>query len=384
MVRDLTEEKRQAVRERGARETIELLSQAVEQTGDSIMITTPGGVIEYVNAGFEDISGYSREEAVGNSPNILRSGVHDKDFYTAMWKQILAGETFRGTLANRKKSGELYWCQQTITPIRDSAGRTSHFVSVLKDITQLRRQQEQDLRMHLAREVQQHFYEGASARVAGFEIGIAACPAHETGGDYLDVFPLPDGRICIGIGDVSGHGLDSALMMALTRAYVRAFSYVEGDPARLLSSVNRMLVHDLPNDRYVTLLLVCLDAKNNSLTYASAGHIPAFLMSDSGEIDSTLESSGVPLGLFAEAQFLTTTVPIRHHQTLILLTDGITEATAQQEDVQFGSQRAVEYVRAHQSKSARELADGICAAAREFTTGQVQFDDLTNVVVKVA
>lgn len=384
MVRDLTEEKRQAVRERGARETIELLSQAVEQTGDSIMITTPGGVIEYVNAGFEDISGYSREEAVGNSPNILRSGVHDKDFYTAMWKQILAGETFRGTLANRKKSGELYWCQQTITPIRDSAGRTSHFVSVLKDITQLRRQQEQDLRMHLAREVQQHFYEGASARVAGFEIGIAACPAHETGGDYLDVFPLPDGRICIGIGDVSGHGLDSALMMALTRAYVRAFSYVEGDPARLLSSVNRMLVHDLPNDRYVTLLLVCLDAKNNSLTYASAGHIPAFLMSDSGEIDSTLESSGVPLGLFAEAQFLTTTVPIRHRQTLILLTDGITEATAQQEDVQFGSQRAVEYVRAHQGKSARELADGICAAAREFTTGQVQFDDLTNVVVKVA
>jgi sigma-B regulation protein RsbU (phosphoserine phosphatase) len=145
-----------------------------------------------------------------------------------------------------------------------------------------------------------------------------------------------------------------------------------------------MLVHDLPNDRYVTLLLVCLDAKNNSLTYASAGHIPAFLMSDSGEIDSTLESSGVPLGLFAEAQFLTTTVPIRHRQTLILLTDGITEATAQQEDVQFGSQRAVEYVRAHQGKSARELADGICAAAREFTTGQVQFDDLTNVVVKVA
>jgi len=385
MIRDLTEQKRQAVRERGARKTIELLSQAVEQTGDSIMITNPGGIIEYVNAGFEDISGYSREEAIGNTPNILRSGVHDKSFYAAMWKQILAGETFRGTLANRKKSGDLYWCQQTITPIRDSAGQTSHFVSVLKDITQLRRQQEQDLRMHLAREVQQHFYDGASARVAGFEIGIAACPAHETGGDYLDVFSLPDGRLCLGIGDVSGHGLDSALMMALTRAYVRAFSYVEGDAARLLSSVNRMLVADLPNDRYVTLLLVCLDAKNNCLTYASAGHIPGFLMNDSGEIDSVLESTGVPLGLFVESEFVTRTLPIRQQQTLVLLTDGITETTlANEEDIQFGSHRALAHVRAHHLESARELADGICAAARDFSSGRTQLDDLTNIVVKVA
>ena len=385
MVRDLTEQKRQAVRERGARETIDLLSQAVEQTGDSIMITNPSGVIEYVNAGFEDITGYTRAEAIGKTPNILRSGMHDQSFYAAMWQQILAGATFRGTLANRKKSGELYWCQQTITPIRDSAGRTLHFVSVLKDITELRRQHEQDLTMHLAREVQQHFYQGASAEVAGFEIGIAACPANETGGDYLDVFPLPDGRLCIGIGDVSGHGLDAALMMALTRAYVRAFSYVEGDPARLLSTVNRMLVADLPNDRYVTLLLVCLDAKNKSLTYASAGHIPAYLMNDSGEIDSVLESSGVPLGLFADAQFQTTTVPIRQKQLLILLTDGITETTdSSDEDLLFGSQRALEYVRAHPHESARDLADGICAAARAFSTGQTQLDDLTNVVLKVA
>ncbi len=384
IVRDLTEQNRQAARERGALETIKLLSQAVEQTGDSVMITSPSGIIEYVNGGFEEITGYTREEALGKTPHILYSGVHDEAFYAALWKKILSGETYRGTLANRRKSGELYWCQQTITPIRDSTGTTSHFVSVVKDITQLRKNQERDLKMRLAREVQQHFYQALSASFEGFEIGTAACQADETGGDYLDLFPLPDGRICLGIGDVSGHGLDSALVMALTRAYVRAFSHVEADLARLLGSVNRMLVADLSGDRYVSMLLVCLDANRNCLSYAGAGHIPAFLISDSGEIDCTLESFGIPLGLFADAQFRTTTVPIQHRQTLILLTDGITEATGTGGgDVQFGSDRALDYVRAHRHETARELADGICAAARSFSTDEANRDDLTNIIVRI-
>lgn len=383
MISDITEKKRIEAEECRSRETITLLSQVVEQTADSVFITDRQGTIEYVNPGFEATTGYSREEALGKTPRILRSALHDKEFYSALWDQILQGESFRGTLVNRKKTGQLYWTEQTITPIKDSTGAITHFVSVLKDVTELRKKQEQELQLRLAREVQQRFYTDAAISVAGFDIASVAEPEEETGGDYLDLFSMPDGRICIGIGDVCGHGLGSALVMALTRAYVRSFAQVESDPAKILSSVNHMLIADLEDCRFVTLLLVCLDGQNRSLSYASAGHIPGFLMNDSTNIDCVLESSGPPLGLFDDSRFLTSAIPLAPQQLVILMTDGVCETT-NAEDVQFGADRVLDYVRAHRQDSARVLAEGICRAARTFADDNPQQDDITDVVVKVA
>lgn len=381
MISDITQQKRSEAEECRSRGTIDLLSQAVEQTADSVVITDRQGTIQYVNPAFETTTGYGREEAVGNTPRILKSGLHDKKFYSRLWDQILQDETFSGTLVNRKKSGELYWTEQTITPIKDSTGTITHFVSVLKDITAFRKQQEQELQLRLAREVQQRFYSDATVCVAGFDIAATAYPAEETGGDYLDLFSMPDGRVCIGIGDVSGHGLDSALVMALTRAYVRSFAQVEADVAKILSSVNRMLVADLESDRFVTLLLVCLDGSNGSLSYASAGHLPGFLMNGSGKIDRVLQSSGPPLGLFHDSHFVTSAIALTPQQVVILLTDGAPETTAS-EDAQFGTDGVLEYVRAHQQDSARELAEGIYRAARSFAGDNPQQDDVTNVIMK--
>ena len=383
MVSDITEQKRNEAEERRSRQIISLLSEAVEQTADSVVITDSQGTIEYVNPAFETTTGYGRAEAVGKTPRILKSNLHDKDFYRRLWDQILRGEPFRGTLVNRKKSGELFWAEQTITPIKDSIGTTTHFVSVLKDITELRKKQEREFQLRLAREVQQRFYAGATISVAGFDIASSAYPAEETGGDYLDLFSMPDGRICIGIGDVSGHGLGSALVMSLTRAYVRSFARVESDLAKILSNVNHMLIADLENNRFVTLLLVCLDGRDGSLSFANAGHIPGFLMNDAGEIDCMLESSGPPLGLFDDSTFVTSTTSLTQRQVIILLTDGVTEMTAS-EDAHFGTDGVLEYVRAHKEDSARDLAEGIYRAARGFAGDNPQQDDVTDVIVKVA
>ena len=383
MVGDLTEQKRTEAEACRSREMISLLSRAVEQTADSVVITDREGTIEYVNPAFEATTDYGRAEAVGKTPRILKSGLHDKEFYSRLWDQILEGEAFRGTLVNRKKSGELYWTEQTITPIKDSAGVITHFVSVLKDMTEFRKQQEQELQLRLVREVQQRFYTGAAMCVAGFDMASAAYPAEEAGGDYLDSFSMPDGRTCIGIGDVSGHGLDSALVMALTRAYVRAFTQVEADLAKILSNVNHMLIADLHKQRFVTLLLVCLDGPNGSLSYASAGHVPGFLMNGSGKIDHVLESSGPPLGISDDSHFVACAIPLAPQQLVILLTDGVTETT-DSEDVEFGTDGVLEYVRAHRQDSARELAEGIYRAARSFAGDNPQLDDVTEVIVRIA
>ena len=125
------------------------------------VLTDTQGVIQYVNPAFEATTGYSRDEALGKTPRILKSGLHDAEFYRQMWAQFAQGLPFKGMVINRKKTGELYWAQQTITSMRDEAGHLTHFVSVSQDITELRKKQEQEFQLQLARDVQQRFYADA-------------------------------------------------------------------------------------------------------------------------------------------------------------------------------------------------------------------------------
>ncbi len=121
---------------RKANEEMQKLSQATEQTADGVMITDRVGRLEYVNPAFEKITGYTRAEALGRTPRLLHSGKHDRDFYRRLWATILAGETFREVFINRRKDGSLYHEDQTITPLKDGAGRITHFISTGRDITE--------------------------------------------------------------------------------------------------------------------------------------------------------------------------------------------------------------------------------------------------------
>ncbi len=137
-IQDITETKR-------AKEALSKLSSAVEQTADTVAITDKEGVIEYVNPAFEKLTGYAMEEIVGKTFRILKSDKHDQEFYRNLWKTILSGQPFRGVLINKKKNGELYYEEKTITPLKDGRGNTTHFVSTGKDITE-RKQAEESLR----------------------------------------------------------------------------------------------------------------------------------------------------------------------------------------------------------------------------------------------
>jgi PAS domain S-box-containing protein len=119
----------------GADEERARLTSAVEQTADWVMITGADGKIVYVNPAFEKITGYSAAEALGQTPRILKSGKQDRSFYEKMWRTILAGETWRGELVNRRKDGSLFTVEHCITPVKDSLGKITHFASVSQDIT---------------------------------------------------------------------------------------------------------------------------------------------------------------------------------------------------------------------------------------------------------
>ncbi len=114
------------------------LSLAVEQSPTSVVITDAKGMIEYVNAKFEQISGYSRQEAIGNNPRILKSGEKGQDEYGDMWRAITSGKEWRGEFHNKRKDGTLYWETALISPIKDDQGRITNFLAIKEDITEQR------------------------------------------------------------------------------------------------------------------------------------------------------------------------------------------------------------------------------------------------------
>jgi PAS domain S-box-containing protein len=128
VVRDITARKRME-------EKLRQLSRAVEQSPASIVITNPAGDIEYVNPKFVQVTGYTLAEALGKNPRILKSGDKSPEAYRELWETITAGKEWRGEFHNKKKSGELYWESASISPIRDLAGRVTHYVAVKEDIT---------------------------------------------------------------------------------------------------------------------------------------------------------------------------------------------------------------------------------------------------------
>ena len=112
------------------------LTGAIEQTTDAVMICNAQGKIEYVNSGFVRMTGYSKDEALGSNPKLLRSGRHDDSFYGVMWDTISFGDVFQDVFVNKRKDGSLYYEEKSITPLKNERGVVEHFISTGKDITE--------------------------------------------------------------------------------------------------------------------------------------------------------------------------------------------------------------------------------------------------------
>jgi len=122
--------------QQSAEQSLRKLSQAVEHSADTVIITDCQGVIEYVNPAFEALTGYTRGEVQGKTPRFLKSGEQTAETYQEMWKTVLAGNIYRGILVNRKKNGELYYVEEIISPVRDANGEITHFISNGRDQTE--------------------------------------------------------------------------------------------------------------------------------------------------------------------------------------------------------------------------------------------------------
>jgi PAS domain S-box-containing protein len=373
--RDITERKK-------TEEHLRRLSSAVEQTADSVLITNQQGTIEYVNPAFEATTGYSSAEALGRNPNILKSGLQNPDYYRDLWTTILRGEPFRGTTVNRKKSGDLYYAEQTITGIKDRHGTITHFVSVLKDMTERRKLQEQEIEMEFAATVQRRLFPEAPPEVAGYDLAGAVFSAEATSGDYFDFIRFSDNSLAMVVADVTGHGVGPALVMAEVRAYLRSLFHATDDLVSIMHTINNFLVDDLDEKLFVTMLLTTLEPASGRCTYVNSGHPSGLVVDRSGEIAAELNSACLPLGLFRDRwQCTEHEFALRKGDIAVLVTDGVLESQSPYGE-EFGSGRLLEVVRKCRTQPAREIVENIYAAIREFAHDVKQVDDITIAICK--
>lgn len=372
---------------------------AFESAGEGIVITDLAGNIQYANPVFEKISGYRRDEVIGQNPRILKSGKHPPSFYERLWRTLCRGEVWRGSFVNRRKDGATYTSEQTIAPMRTSAGECIGYVSIHEDVSErvrfdeTRRARElesvraaADERMRLARhelelarKVQQRLYPRSAPELAGFDLAGSVIPAEETCGDYYDFIPMPDGRLGIVLGDVSGHGLAPAMIMVETRACLRTLLQSSDEVDVILQRINELLVHDLEG-KFVTLFLAILDPAQHSFVYSTAGQ-PAYLFNSSGEV-TRLDNSGMVLGLMSDAGIPRgERITLAPGELLFISTDGLPE-THDANDAMLGTEPMLELLRANRHKSARDIVQELNEAAVRFRQGAPQEDDITMIVLK--
>ncbi|HTZ73300.1 MAG TPA: PP2C family protein-serine/threonine phosphatase [Candidatus Aquilonibacter sp.] len=240
------------------------------------------------------------------------------------------------------------------------------------------KQQEQELTK--AREIQEGLLPKRIPQVRGLEVAGTWQPASVVGGDYFDVLKLSENKIGVCIGDVVGKGISAALLMANLQASFRALVSDELSPGALMGKLNEVISNNIALDKFVTVCYATIDAAENILTYASAGHWPPILFRKSGEAIA-LKDGGAPLGVFSDRKYEDAELQLGSGDRLVLYTDGLTEAM-NSEDQEFGERRLGELCRREIGLSAPDLLDAIQKDVVGFCSGNFR-DDFTLVVVAV-
>jgi len=242
--------------------------------------------------------------------------------------------------------------------------------------------QKMEVALGVAQDIQGSVLPGEAPQVAGFDIAGRCVPCDETGGDYFDFIELPSGELGIAIGDVTGHGVGSALLMMSARSLLRASVGANDDMQQLLIKVNNLLTADVRDGMFMSLFYATLNPAASSLRYLSAGHDPGIMVrASSGEVE-LLPSRTCPMGIFEDFPMNEPEeFKMSSGDVLFLSTDGIPETEDANQEL-FGRERLEELIVQNVAKSPVEIIDAVLAESDQHRGDGEQTDDLTIVVIK--
>ncbi len=227
----------------------------------------------------------------------------------------------------------------------------------------------------MARQIQESFLPDKLPVLDGYRIAAHWEPAREVSGDFYDFIPLPDGKICIVVGDVTDKGVPASLVMATTHsilhAVVNSAIALDGgsSPGWILSQMNDVLQPDMPMYMFVTCLVSVLDPKTGAFRFATAGHPPPFQRTNNGIIE--LKAKGMPLGLLPERTYDDVEIIVDKGDNLLFFSDGLIEAMDEDKNL-FGEERLEKVLEEYQGE---ELIPHLLEKLAEFTHSKTEPDD---------
>ncbi|MDA1091089.1 MAG: SpoIIE family protein phosphatase [Proteobacteria bacterium] len=240
--------------------------------------------------------------------------------------------------------------------------------------------------VEIAGEIQRRILPQTFPVVGGLDIFAHTVPAKEMGGDFYDVFTLPDGNLGLVIADVAGKGVPAAFFMAVARTLIRATAFHEAGPARCLQQVNQLLCrHDVPG-MFVSVFYGVLDRDRWMLSFANGGHpLPLLVRPGVGDDTAVIEAleggRGTLLGIDEAQTYEQAAMPLDPGAGIFFYTDGLTEAFNAAHNP-FGEERLEAALSRHGAKSPSDMAGAVAAAIAEFVGEAAQHDDITSLVIK--
>ena len=234
--------------------------------------------------------------------------------------------------------------------------------------------------VQLARQIQQTFIPETLPQLSDWELAARWKTARQVGGDFYDVFDLPDNKLGLFIADVADKGVPAALFMALTRTLVRAAVIEAASPAEALKRVNDLLIPDTKQGMFVTAVYAVLDMDKHELTYVNAGHNPPLWVRSDGVVEK-LTRTGVALGAAEDVNYEQRVIPLEKEDNILLYTDGLTESYNIDGEF-FGEERLIRALQTNLCSSAHDLMDVIEKSLLDFVQDMPPADDLTMLVLR--
>lgn len=363
-----------------------LKDRALASAAEGITIAdalAPDRPLIYVNEGFTRLTGYSVEETVGTNCRFLQGPDTDPISIKQISAAISAEQNCDVELLNYRKDGTPFWNHLSITPIRNELGQTTHFVGIQSDVTR-RRQAEDSLRLanekmqsdlRAAARIQHSLLPTKLPELSQARFGWSYLPCDELAGDILDVLQLDDSHIAFYVLDVSGHGVQAALLSTtLSRWLTRAPKKLRMNPTAVLEHLNDNFQLDVESSQFFTCCYGLLDLKNRTLSFSSAGH-PSLILLRSGRAVE-IHSPGFPVGVVQIPEYELKEINLLENDRVYIFSDGAVEQLGRA-GKQFGVARLIQELERNRVASLQTSIELSLGAVLNSTADGSSDDDIS-------
>lgn len=304
----------------------------------------------------------------------------DESIQSLLCVPLMVKSELKGVLTLYNKKDNMQFTdddQRLLAIIAAQSGQVIENARLNEREKQLLKMQEE---LRLAARIQIELLPKSAPVIPGYDICGRSIPAQSVGGDYFDFISIDEHRLALCLGDVSGKGLPASLLMSNVQATLRSHALMGLTAQECTTRSNRLLFQSTSPEKFVTLFYAILDLHTHILSYANAGHEHPIILSSGGSVNR-LSTGGIMLGMMDDFAFQDDSVQISPGDTMVIFSDGVTEAM-NRDEVQFGEGRLQETIVGNRDESSPVLLELIVDAVKSHVGTAPQMDDITVLVVK--